>query len=577
MHTTIQALRHGALMAAGLAMIGLPGCGGGGGSNHGNSGRTSISLLIGDAPIDALSSFETVVTGLYLTDDAAVESANLLSSPRHVDLLALGASSELLEVRDATKATYLSARITIDDTAVTARLTDGTPVIVTALGDEAISTFATPLTIGTGDDARVHFELRLDTSVTDDLANPGQLLWTPALVVSDREGGEDGIDELHGRIVAESAENHRLTITLVDRDTDTAHGEFNLHLLSTSLLLDDNGAPFANEAAFFAFATVDDRIEASGVLAADGNFDVDTLQVERDDGGPKVAGLRGLVTAIDLPNDSFVLRIERIDFGHSVVEPILAGLGDPNEVVIDHSGAEFEVRGGNAGVGDETSLVIGQEVKVAFEAFVTEPFAAAEVEIEDEDGKVEGTIVDDAGSPTHLVIHLDADDPAIGAGLVDDANTDVDVVLFGDELITLEVDGHPAIAVSALRTGLRIDVRGTLAGPSSGPSLDANEIEVRPGKLKGVVTAIDTVGRSMTVALDSVDDEFGGPALNDPATIAVDASCSFEGDAADFDALAAEFAALGIGDVLAVEVEGLADGIGGARAYVIDSDVESGG
>lgn len=561
-----------------LALLLLPlaaGCGGGGGGSDSGATATSVELLVGDAPVDDLSSFELTLTGLFLTEQGGGETQNLLTAARSVDLLALVTRSALLEVHAAPAGTYESARFAFDDASLVARDLAGAPVVVTPTASGAAADFAAPLTIATGERARVHFELPLAGTLTDDLANPGQLIWTPALLVTDRRGEEEPLDEVHGVVAREFPDDSRLRIALQDRDTDARHGELTLRLSPATVLLDDDGDPFATERAFFAFTRSSDRIEASGVLAADGLFDADLVHVERDTGGGNddVARLHGTVTDLDLAGDALTLRIRNVAFGKSVVDPVLAGLGDPAEIEISYAGAEIKLRGADPRGGDETDLAVGQTVKIDFTTFVSEPFPAHEVEIEDEQAEYEGTLVDASGLPGSCVIHLEPHDPAVVAGLVDSSTTDVDVLLDGSERLWLHLRGEPEIDVGLLADGLRVKVRGDLSGSSSAPTLTASSIRVEPGELRGTVTSVNQSIGTFVVDVDSLDDSFGGAPLPDPVTFRLDAAAFFSGDATDASSFFALFAALGSGESLDVRVAGIADGLGGALTWSIEANV----
>ncbi len=565
------------LQSSSMALLLLPlaaACGGGGGGG-GSTTSTSVELLVGDAPIDDLSSFELTLTGLFLTEFGGGETGNLLTGARTVDLLALVTRSALLEVHSAPAGTYDSARFAFDDTAIVARDLAGAPVVVTATAAGAAANFSTPLVIGAGERARVHFELPLAGTLTDDLAHPGQKIYAPALLVTDRKGDDEPLDELHGVIAREFPDDSRLRIALQDRDTGASHGELTLRLSPSTLLLDDDGEPFATERAFFAFAHSGDRIEASGVLAADGSFDADLVHVERTrgNGNDDVARIHGTITDLDLAGDTFTLRIRNVAFGKSIVDPILAGLGDPSEIEISYVGAAIQLRGDDARGGDENDLAIGQGVKVDFETFVSEPFAAHEVEIEDEEVEYEGTIVDASGLPGSCILHLEPHDPAVVAGLVDSSTTDVEVVLDGSERLWLDLRGEPDVDVGLLADELRVKVRGERSGSSSNPTIAASSIRVEPGELRGTVTAVNQSIGTFVVDIDSLDDPFGGSALPDPVTFRLDADAFFTGDADDASGFFALFANLGSGDSLEVRVSGLSDGVGGALTWSVEASV----
>ncbi|MSR45702.1 MAG: hypothetical protein EXS13_01315 [Planctomycetes bacterium] len=127
--------------AGSIALASAAACGGGGGGGGGNGSSTKVELLVGDASVNDLSSFELTLTGRFLTDDAVVESDNLLPSARAVDLLQLATQSSLLEIHSIRPGTYSSARFVFDDGSIVARDLNGGLVIVTALNSGASADF----------------------------------------------------------------------------------------------------------------------------------------------------------------------------------------------------------------------------------------------------------------------------------------------------------------------------------------------------------------------------------------------------------------------------------------------------
>jgi hypothetical protein len=591
-------------VAAVLALVApwtAAGCGGGG-SGSGDGPTSSLALLIGDAPVDGLSSFSLTLTGLFLIDDGGIESANLLASPRTVDLLDLDTQSCLLEVHPTQPGTYPGARIAFDDTSIVARDDLGAEVVVTATASGAAADFAEPLVVVAGEDARVHFELPLDTTLADDPAHAGQLIWTPALLVSDRSDEDVPLDEFEGVLVGKDAALHQVVVAITDSESDQRHGRITVRIGPATVLLGDDGTPFPSEEAFFVLAHDGDKVEAEGVLASDGLFDADVLQLERR-GHEDVARIFGVITAVDTVADTLTLRIRNIAFGHVQVERVLEAMGNPPEIVVSYAGAEIELRDGDGdgdcdgdddghglhddddddgdhdddgdtGRGSESDLAIGLDVKIDFASFVAEPFPASEIVIEHGSPGFEGTIVDASGLPGAFVVHLDDDDPAVTSGLVASKDTDVLVLLDGSETVTLDVEGEPAISVALLAIGLRVDTLGTLTGPPDTPTIDATSLSVRPGKLRGTVVAADEALGTFVVDIGQVDDPFGGAALPDPVTITFDAAAHVRGDADSIAGFYALFAGLGAGETLEVRVDGLADGTGGALTWRVEAEVE---
>lgn len=555
----------GALLV-GATLFLTAGCGGGGGGSSSRSGA-SVSLLVGDAPTDALSSFEMTLDSVVLTRDDGSSTSNLLATPRTVDLLALRVSSDLLQVVSMQPGTYTSALLSFDPTSIVARDKNGAPVAVHATAGDAIGTFSLPVAFERDDRVRLHFEFELDDSLFDD--GLGGFDFTPKLLPTRRAGADDLLNEVHGRLLATNPAAGTLTVDLLARDDAASRGTLGIAVEPATLLVDDDGNLFSGEAALFAFARAGDRVEARGGLGGDGLLHATFLQVERDDHGLSVARVRGTITALDLPGAGLALRLRSIEFGAAVVRPVLESLGNPAEIAVDFSSSEIELRGADPRHGTSGDLVVGQEVEVEFSAFATSPFPARSVEVEDERAEFEGRIVDSSGLPSQFIVHFDGSDPAILDGRVASTNTDVSVGLDGSERLFLDVAGEPSVPASSLRAGLSVRVRGDLSGTPSTPALAASEVRVRPGRLRGLVTATDAANRSFTTDVDRVDDPFGGSALPDPVGCTFPSSARVTGDASSVAGFFSLFDGLGDGKTLEIELFGLADGAGGATAYEV--------
>jgi hypothetical protein len=550
----------------GATLLLLCGCGGGGGGSSGSA--ASVSLLVGDAPTDSLSSFEMTLLDVTLTRDDGSTTGNLLASPRTVDLLALRVDSALLAVVPVPPGSYVGATLTFDPATIVARDKSGTPVALQVNGNLASGLFALPLAFERDDRVKLHFEFPLDDSLADD--GSGGFVFTPELRPSRRSGSDDALDEIEGRLLSANAANSTLLVDLRSNDDSSSRGALTIAIDPTTVLIDDDGNLFANSAALFAFLLAGDRIEASGGLGDDGFLHATVLQVERDDHGESVARIRGTITAIDGGSSTLTLRLRSIESGASIVDPVLAALGDPAEIEVGFATAEIELRGADPRSGTSADLAVGQEVKVDFSAFATAPFPARSIEIEDEEPEIEGTIVGTGGLPSEFVIHLDGSDPAILDGRVASTSTDVFVGLDGSEKIFLDLSHAPTIPPTALATHLRVRVRGILTGTPSLPDLTASEVRVKPGRLRGLVTATAPAAFAFTVSVDSFDDPFGGASLPDPVVSHFADGAQVTGDATSIAGLFDLFDGLQPGESLEIELFGIADGLGGANAHEVD-------
>jgi hypothetical protein len=551
-------------------------CGGGGGGSSGSSaGASGVYLMVSDAPSDDLTSFEMTITGVFLQREGGGEGGNLLDAARRVNLLDLRTASKLLEFSSATPASYDGVRVVIDVGSILARDRAGAIVPVTATSTSALALVAPTLVLQGGRSAKLHLELPLDDALADDPNHAGALLYTPEAAMVARQSNDETLDELHGVVLAENQMGHSLLVRFFDRDTNAVQADLVVLIGAPTQLLAEDGDPFATEGAFFGVLHVGDAIQVRGVLSRTGAIEASLIHLE-DDGTHDVARIRGTLSDLDPATDRAKLRLRTIDFGRTVVDPVLAGLGNPAEILIDYTNSEIRLGGDDPRSANRDDLAIGQTVQVDFAVFAGSPFPAREIEIEDERAEFEGTIVDDAAIPNAFVVHLEAHDPAVLNGLVASSTTDVDVLLDGFERIVLDLRGEPAVSASRLGDGLTLHLRGDLSGTPTTPQIAASGIEIDPGRLRGTVTAVDSASGTFTVDVDRVDASFGGPALPDPVVIRFETGAQVDGDALTATEFFQKFQGLGAGETMQVEVEGLADGANGAGAWLVDVSIENG-
>ncbi len=491
-----------------VLVVAMAGCGGSGGGGE-ESTSSQVQFLVGDAPTDDLLSFEVAITGLTLTDDDAEVTDNLLFAAHSVNLLNLGTQSALIEIGDVPPEAFVSGTVFIDESSIRARARDGRLVPVLALVSSATADFPAPVALKRGDKARLHFEIDLEQSLFGDLS---LLVFVPVLVLTRPSNSSHlPIDEIEGTVLATNPSTGRLLVDLRDTDSDAFSGELIVKVDDATLLLDDDGRWFNNASAFFAVAKAGLRIEARGEIVEDGVFLASSVQIEDKGGGSSaIAGIKGVVTEVDLPQQTFGLRIVEIRKNHALIESVLGALGNPPEIAVDLFAARIIIEGREGGPGDPSDLVPGQAVHVKFSAFQSSPFPARKVEIEREKPDFEGTIFDVGGIPGAFVVHLEEHDPAVVSGRVDSADTDVEVQLDEAVRVFLGIDGEPGIDPGALRSTLPARIRGTLGGTSSSPVIDAEEVRVRPGRIEnGLGYSGNRGARTFEVEVGVVTDSWG--------------------------------------------------------------------
>lgn len=268
----------------------------------------------------------------------------------------------------------------------------------------------------------------------------------------------------------------------------------------------------------------------------------------------------------------FDLRINEIVEGASVALPVLGTISGPTVRVA--LGPLTRTIVGAGDVVARQSLAVGQAVKVAFGEFLAEPFPAALVVVDELEPRFDGRITDIAGLPAAAELHLDANEPALVAGLVTSTTTDVALDLTGSTIV-LDLDQEPVLLPSQLMTDLGIRVRGTLSGPPGGPNLQALETVIVPGRVVDAqVATIDEPAARFTTSGGTFSSSFGGMVLPGPLTVVIDPLAVFGGDASTQAEFFALFNGLGTGEMLVVEALGIGSGVPNeVRAYEIRAEV----
>jgi hypothetical protein len=541
-------------------------CSGGGSSSGGHSNSATFDLLIGDAPVDSLSSLEVQVTGVHLVRADGSETPNLVGASRNVNLLDLATESALLEVAQARAGDYLGARVDLDEHSIRARNVSGAPVPMRMLGSSVSDRLPATLQASAGDVVKLHLEIEVENSVSDDSNNPGGYVFTPVLELSHRQGTDDLLEEIHGHVIRTDAQSRRLVVDLVDEETGNPYGRIDLLIDDQTVLFDDNSNVFSQEATFFAAAVPGTRVEADGLLRDGGVFLATYVKIENDI--DDVAKIEGTITQLDLVSSILRLRIKEVEKGRELVNPVLQGLGNPAEIDVDFLRASFLLEDSNPRTASPSDLAIGQEVKVKFSAFLTPPFPAQEIEIEDENPQFEGTIVDLSGLPGFFRMNLFSTDPAVVSGQVESTSTEVQVFLDASDPIWLKVDHQPILPLAALHPGLKVRVEGALSGSPSAPVVDAADVRVQPGRLEGTVLVGDPSTNTFHVDIDDLKSPFGVP-LPDPVVALFANPTQVDGDVSDVPSFFGLLEQLDSGG-LEIRLAGIAGGMSGVQCHELE-------
>jgi len=481
-------------------------------SSSGSSGPVgSADILIHDAAADDLRFFSADLRSVRLRRlDGAFTSDLMRSGEVSVEFLGLDGASVLLTRAALPVQDYDAIELGFVPGAYRARAESGLDLTVTATSDTFLTRL--PATLSVVRDTYVRLDVDLNLGAAVDTGVPATLLiFSPegsatasdgatALLVRDTKARVIAFDEPSARLTVESFADDAQAVTL---------GERTVHTDTTVLFLGLDGS--VRSAAQFYDELVAGRtlLRLHGTLGSGGDLAATRLDIEDQAGGAgslDAVCIEGTVTGLSA--NGFELRLEGIDDGAVLAEPIIAALVD--QAVIDVSfdaGTVFVL--GRTALTDASALEVGRRVEVRFCSFATSPFAACLVDVSGRDPAFEGAVTDISGAPLAHVMRLDADAPAIVAGLVQGVTTDVRVVL-GASPLRFAGAGEPLLVPADLVPGLELETRGALSGTALLPVLAASEVRVQGGLLRRAsVSAVDVANAQLTTSGGTLVDSFG--------------------------------------------------------------------
>ncbi len=549
--------RSFASLTLALALVGLAACGGGGGSSSSNAPRADF--LIHDAPSDQLSSFSATLTELHLLSNAGA-TANLLDGNVSLEFLGLQTSSAWLSRAHPPTGSYHAVAITLDPASIVARDKTGAPVAVTVQGNVLVAEFASTLQVLDGTYSHVVIDLDLANSLSGSVASP-PLVFDPVGSSSSDDGANgEAIDEIKGVVTSFDANADSFVMSgVADDDAGSLIGSIRVQISNATMIFSKDDAVQTSAQFFASLEAGASIVEVHGTLVSGV---IQAERVEIDDHGGSAGGepvkIQGIVTSVDLLGSSFDLLITEVKKGESIVGPVLGTLGDPTTITVSFDQLTTFLIDSHT-KGDSSALSVGSRLTAKFPSFVNSPFYSSEVEL-DEGPEFEGTITDVSGLPNSIVIHLEADEPAITSGQVASSNTDV-VVTLGGASISLGVNAKPALVASQLLQQLKVQAHGAISGPASAPTIAATKLVVHPGRFDGEVSSISIQNASFLATVDDLKDSFGLNVANPPFTVLLDPNCAISGDGATAAQLFALFQNLGGNQILSVKVQGIGTGV----------------
>ncbi|MEO6708489.1 MAG: hypothetical protein ABI054_11775 [Planctomycetota bacterium] len=526
-----------------------------GSDHHSNPGPGKTDFIVTDATVDELLAFQTTIQGLRMVDSTGVQGSNLLVAPLTIELIGASAAPRWVLREELPVGTFRGVALDLTPASTQAIDRSASSIAVTEVATSFEVFFPSPVTITATGYRQLVLDVDLPLSLSGTVATP-PLLFDPTGTASVTLGGTASsvIDEVHGTVLTTSAASSRLSIVaFADGDLSLPLGETTINLTAGTLLIDEAGLPFASTAAFYgALVAGTTVLEVDGTLTG-GVIVASRIEVEDDGvGSPaNVVKIDGRITNLDTAADTFDIEIIEVEKGLATAGPIIGGA---NSISVTYDISTGIVINGNTPT-TETSLADGQRVKVKFPTFAASPFPASQIEIE-EQPEFEGVITDVTGLPGSVIIHLNANEPAIASGQVLDDQTDVIVDLAGAPAF-LDTEGNPVLLTSQLQPGLKIEVHGAITGPNTAPTITSTRTKVHSGRFTGDVTATFPLLHSFSATITNLKDSFGNSVALGPVTVNIAPTTIFSGEAlteAEFNGL---FATLGVGETLEVEVFGL--------------------
>lgn len=538
-----------ALTAAGWTS----GCSGGGGG--GGSSAATIDLLLKDAPVDDLLSFEVTVTAARLVGPGG-PTQNLLNAPERIELLGLQAKWAWLARVDLPDGAYTAIELDLDASSVEARDPAGADVAVTVAASQLTLPLSPALSVSGGSYGRVRVDIDLERSLSGDVATP-PLTFTPAgTAVADGGQTELRLDQIQGQVFFTAESASRVSIDAFQEALPNRRfARVGLVIRPGALLLDASSTPFPSQAAFFAALNFSTVLETHGSMGSAGTVFVERARIA--DGMDDVV-LQGVIVGVDTTNNLLYLRIREVEDDGGIAGPILDGLGNPPIVTVLYGAPTVFFRADGAPA-DASELAVGLDARVEFATFSSEPFPAQLVELGDIPPSAEGKILDVAGIPSSFVMHALATDPVVVSGLVDSDTTDITVQLSATEIV-LHLDARPTLMPTALLTGLELEVEGPVGGTPLMPTIAADLVRVRPGRFEGTVTATTPGTSSFDATVNLEIDPFGDTVTMPPYAVVLDPTAVFTGAATTETEFFDAFTNLMGGETLEVVVFGIGTG-----------------
>ncbi len=466
------------------------------------SATSELNLLVGDAPIDSLASFQVDVIEIKLQRTDGSQTVNLLNGQRRLDLLGLSGSFSLVGIAEVEPGNFNGVSVAIDPTTVNAIGKDGINVPVTIVASTGSGDFGgVNLQLNDNEHDSLAIDIDLSRSLSDDGA--GGLLFDINLISHEADGTEE-MDEFRGLVESIDVAGFAFDAAIIDDDDN--FGNIKVVIDLSAVMLDSSGNVVAAISDFMALLALGVEVEVDGQVSTNGKFAANRIRIEDDI--EAVVELEGNIISYDLAANTIDILVEEIEKGEDLADSVLATLANPNLVQISWDiNTKFNRPDG---LSASTDLAVGMEIDVRFASFAAPaPFLASAIEIEDDDVEYEGVITLIAGDLASFNLELDSDDPSAGL-----AGGDVTVQLSGGAILYLDTEEEALLSADDLWVGMEVEIEGALTGPSGAMLISPSEIKVEPGELEATLDSVDLGGLSMSLSAVSEDDPFGGDTVS---------------------------------------------------------------
>lgn len=549
------------------------GCGGGGGA--GGGGTTSADILLTDAPVDELLSFNILVEEVRLYDAAGERSENLLNGSLRVNLLSAATQLAWLVSKPVPSGTWHGIELRFNPAVVDARQLDGTQAAVQVEEERLAAAFPAPVVFAASGYQRVVVDFDLAASLSYGVGAFDYVLDPQGIANGDDDPATPiQIDSIVGRVKGFDSTSNTLSIDAwSDDDRAVLLGALQVQLEPGDLLQDEDGVAFPDLASFYLVLVPDATfIEVHGAMTTAGT--IDATRVELDEGiggGASVVRIDAVVQSIDLAGSTMQVVVAEVDKGYGVASSAFGGAIPASfEVAWD---AQTYFGYGDGGATTAASLVAGAEVDLRFAEFPAGgPYLAARVELEQEGAEYEGLVtnIDDLLLGGSFQITLPANSPLILGGSVVNPLT---VQLDPSAYIYLDCGTEPSASPEAIQLGQRVRATGAIAGGPAGAIVDSSEVRINPGR----ATVIDPIGSfedgTFVVWMSSISEVEGfGGSVDEDAELYFFPETVYEGDVSSLE----EFETVVGGSApIELRIQGIAAiGLNAIEVYEVDVRVD---